>query len=158
VRDYVEDWYLPAASRSRGLAQDDYAAARELVQWRARVAEAWHHVAILAITHEGTATVGDAQRVWADVTLGTLDPNEVQVQLWHGRVDGEDQLADPQLTVMQRAQTGTGSTTRYVAELASAEQGHFGFSVRVVPSHPQLRDEVHTPYVVHDTADAARSG
>lgn len=152
VRDYVDDWYLPAAHRSRRLAQDDYAAARELVQWRARIAAAWHDVHVVGITHEEQSHVGTPQRVWAEVALGALDPDEVQVQLWHGRVEAGDQIHDPQLTVMQlESASGPANVARFVASLSAAEQGSFGFTVRVVPSHPQLRDDVLAPFVAHGT-------
>jgi len=152
VRDYVNDWYLPAAHRSRRLAQDDFAGARELVQWRTRVAAAWRDVHVLGITHEEQAHVGAPQRVWADVALGNLGADEVQVQLWHGRVEAGDQLTDPELTVMQlESATGPAGGARFVTSLSSAQQGSFGFTVRVVPSHPQLRDDVLAPFVAHGT-------
>jgi starch phosphorylase len=151
VRDYVDHWYLPAARRSRRLAQDDFAAARELVHWRERVAAAWPDVRIIAVTNEEQAHVGDPQRVWADVALGDLTADEVQVQLWHGRVEAGDQLRDPQLAVMQvDSAAGPEGGARFLATLSSLEQGSFGFTVRVVPSHPQLRDDVLSPFVAHD--------
>jgi starch phosphorylase len=152
VRDYVNDWYVPAARRSRRLAQDDFAGARDLVQWRTRVAASWRDVHVLGITHEEQAHVGAPQRVWADVALGNLGADEVQVQLWHGRVEAGDQLNDPELTVMQlESATGPAGGARFVTSLSSAQQGSFGFTVRVVPSHPQLRDDVLAPFVAHGT-------
>jgi starch phosphorylase len=152
VREYVDDWYLPAARRSRRLAQDDFAAARALVNWRARIASSWRDVHILGITHEEQAYVGDPQRVWADVALGNLTADEVEVQLWHGRVEADDHLHDPQRTVMQlESASGPTHGARFVASLSSLEQGSFGFTVRVVPSHPQLRDDVLAPFVAQGT-------
>jgi len=150
VRDYVDDWYLPAARRSRRLAQDDFAGARELVQWRTRVATSWRDVRVLGIAHEEQAHVGAPQRVWADVALGDLAADDVQVQLWHGRVEAGDQLRDPENTVMElESADGPAGGARFVTTLSSAEQGSFGFTVRVVPSHPQLRDDVLAPFVTH---------
>jgi len=107
-------------------------------------------VHVLGITHEEQAHVGAPQRVWADVALGDLAADEVQVQLWHGRVEAGDQLRDPENTVMQlESADGPAGGARFVTTLSSAEQGSFGFTVRVVPSHPQLRDDVLAPFVTH---------
>jgi len=47
--------------------------------------------------------------------------------------------------------TGPAGGARFVTSLSSAQQGSFGFTVRVVPSHPQLRDDVLAPFVAHGT-------
>jgi len=148
VRDYVEDWYLPATRRSRSLAEHDHQGARELVHWRKRITQVWPAVSIVALSHEEHVTTGSTQRVWADVALGGLDPDEVEVQLWHGLVEPDDELRDPECTKMVAdSATAPGpGRVQYVATIRCGEQGSYGFTVRVVPSHPRLREDGVLPF------------
>ncbi len=151
VRDYVDDWYLPATRRARTLAADGFAGARELVGWRHRIAEVWPAVAIVGIIHEEQFTAGSTQRVWADLTLGGLAPDEVEVQLWHGQVDADDELRDPVCTPMVPEGNGGSDDgrARYVATIECSERGSYGFTVRAVPSHPHLREDGRLPFARH---------
>jgi starch phosphorylase len=148
LRDYVEDWYLPASRRSQRLAENEFCGAREMVGWRARIVEAWPRVCIGTITHEARVTVGTLQRIWVEVALGGLGPNEVEVQLWHGRLDADDQLHEPMCTRMvhESSRRSSRDRQRFVARIDCEEQGSFGLTVRVVPSHPELHEFGALPY------------
>src|SRR5207249_4449087 len=83
--------------------------------------------------------VGSRYRVSAQVTLGDLDPNDVSVQLVHGAVEPDDELSDPTFDSM--TEKGTADVPgwhRFEHELDYDRSGNFGFTVRIVPSHPDL--------------------
>ena len=71
------------------------------------------------------------------------------MQLWHGRVDRDDQLRDPVRTTMspESSRRASKDRQRYVARIDCDVQGSYGLTVRVVPSHPELRDDASLPYV-----------
>ena len=75
----------------------------------------------------------------AQVTLGDLEPSDVEVQLVYGAVDLDDELIDPIIVSMSK--DGDGDVPgwhRYGREIEFDRAGNFGFTVRVVPSHPDL--------------------
>ena len=72
------------------------------------------------------------------VALGDLAPADVEVQLVSGRVDAEDVLVDPAITVLHPTESYDGGRHRYDVEVGLARSGPFGYTVRVVPSHPLL--------------------
>ncbi len=96
VRDYTKQLYVPATVTARAL-NADYAGARELAAWKKKVRAAWGDV---KVEHVESSGVGDAPEVGAELTvrafvcLGDLTPDDVRVQLVHGRVRADDTLAD----------------------------------------------------------------
>ena len=82
--------------------------------------------------------VGAPMTVRSYVALGDLDPSDVEVQLVSGRVDAEDLLVDPAITVLHPTESYEGGRHRYDVEVGLARSGPFGYTVRVVPAHPLL--------------------
>ncbi|WP_183093954.1 alpha-glucan family phosphorylase [Nocardioides stalactiti] len=140
VRDYVRQMYAPATHNARAV-NADYAGARDLAQWKARVRAAWPAV---RVEHVETQGVGDEPSVGAPMTvrcyvaIGDLAPQDVEVQLVHGRVDAEDVLVDPVVAVLSATESYEGGRHRYDVEVALPRSGPFGYTVRVLPSHPLL--------------------
>jgi starch phosphorylase len=141
VADYVNELYAPAARASRELAEDKLAGARELAAWKSKVRAGWQTVRVEHIEASGAsegASVGDALTVQAFVTLGELLPEDVDVQLVHGRVDEADQLTHTQKLTLAVAQTYEGGRMRYEGTVTLDRSGPFGYTVRVLPAHKLL--------------------
>ena len=140
VRDYVEQLYRPAAVSGRAL-NHDFDGARELAAWKARVREAWSKVTIEHVESSSEADafeMGQAVQLRAFVSLGTLTPDDVDVQVVHGRVDESDQLRDPVATSLSVAESYEHGRYRFDGEVALRRTGAFGYTVRVVPRHDRL--------------------
>ncbi len=96
VREYVERLYTPAAHAHRAMGPD---AARELAEWKATVRGAWQgvtvdHVETSVATATATAELGTTLALRVRVGLGSLRPEDVEVQAVSGRVDEEDRITD----------------------------------------------------------------
>lgn len=141
VRDYVEALYEPAAQHTARLLTDGFGPARELAAWKARVRAGWHGVHLDDVeTDAAVISAGGSRRAAATVALGDLDPTDVQVQLLHGPVGEADRLTSVDVVTMQHtADLGDGHG-RYEASFRCDRTGRLGFTVRVVPSHPDLAD------------------
>ncbi len=141
VRDYVTRYYEPAASRSDavlGGTSGDPSAAKALLRWKQQVRSAWPGVRVEHLDMNGAEVldVGTSKHVVADVTLGSLSPTDVDVQVIHGPVGLNDEIVDGTVTTMTPA--AGGPTGRYEAVIACEQAGRFGVTVRVVPTHPAL--------------------
>ncbi len=104
VREYVEDWYVPAARAAAEIAADGFAAARELAAYRARLGAAWPRVKVAGVDASGlpdTPVVGAPMTVRAAVQLAGLDPADVCVEAVVGRVDESDDLSDAVIVQMK---------------------------------------------------------
>jgi starch phosphorylase len=143
VRDYVRRLYAPAAGVARAL-NDDYAGARDLAAWKQRVRAAWPGV---RVEHVESSGVGDAPEVGAVmsarafVALGSLTPEDVAVQLVHGRASADDELLETTCSVLTVAESYEGGRHRFDGEVALDHAGAFGYTVRVVPRHDLLASD-----------------
>ncbi|MBW1601531.1 alpha-glucan family phosphorylase [Streptomyces sp. JJ66] len=146
VRDYVQRLYAPAAQAHRALdGADGHRAAGELAAWKARVRAQWPQVAVDRVEAAGPASdpleLGGCLRLRVRVALGGLEPGEVEVQAVTGRVDRSDTITDPQTVVLKPSgRPDLAGCWLYEGELALDRTGPFGYTVRVLPTHPLLAD------------------
>jgi starch phosphorylase len=140
VRDYVQLLYRPATASGRAL-NSDYEGAKELAAWKDRARSAWGGV---TIEHVETSSTADAfemgQPLWlrAFVSLGSLTPEDVDVQVVHGRVDDSDELREPGVTSLPVGETYEHGRYRFDGEIRLERTGPFGYTVRIVPKHERL--------------------
>jgi glycogen phosphorylase len=142
VQEYVERLYRPAALSCRAL-NDDYDGANALASWKARVREAWTDVTIEHVESTSGADafeMGQSLQLRAFVSLGSLSPEDVDVQVVHGQVDESDQLRDPQVNSLEVAEKYENGRYRFDGEVSLHRTGPFGYTVRVVPRHERLAD------------------
>jgi starch phosphorylase len=139
VRDYVEQLYRPAALAGRAL-NADYDGAVELARWKHRVREAWHDVAIEHVESAAADVfeMGERLRLRAFVCLGALTPDDVDIQVVHGRVGRDDELTEPAVTSLAAAESYEAGRHRFEGEVLLDRTGAFGYTVRVVPKHKLL--------------------
>ncbi len=140
VRDYLEKMYLPGVKRMETLSKNGDEKARILAAWKARVRDGWAGVAVdrIQATPQGEMPVGTKVEVRARVRLGKLEPSDVSVQVYEGRVDATGQIADASMVVMERAHSNPDGTITYAGSFMAAEAGQYGFTIRVLPKNEDL--------------------
>jgi starch phosphorylase len=140
LKEYTLDHYEPAAARSADMLADHFERARAFVRWRRLIFRGWPSVAVMSTSYEQLeSATGSRYLVSAQVTLGDLDPNDVEVQLVHGAVEPDDELPEPTIVAMQeKGAADVPGWHRFEHELDFDRSGNFGFTVRIVPSHPDL--------------------
>ncbi|HEV3386305.1 MAG TPA: alpha-glucan family phosphorylase [Gemmata sp.] len=140
VEEYTTRCYIPSQRRAAKLRTDHLKAARELAVWRKRIARDWGLVKIEGVE----APVGDMLCVGAEfpikvrVNLGAFTPDDVEVQLCHGVLDALGEIADPNATPLLADGQRNGSTVLFGGSVPCHASGQFGFTVRVLPKHPNL--------------------
>lgn len=138
VRDYVTQYYEPAASGTARMTIDAAGPARELSAWKQRVAAAWPKVAVRIVGDDsqlGAGAAGDARHLVAELDPATLDRDEVVVQLLHGPLLADGNFDEHALAVMPMS---AGDDGRYHAEFVADRAGHWGVAVRALPTHHHL--------------------
>ncbi|KIF67894.1 glycogen phosphorylase [Streptomyces sp. AcH 505] len=142
VREYVERLYAPAARAHRAL---DAATAAELATWKYHIRTLWPHVTVdhvetvTAPAADRTAALGSTLALRVGVGLGELRPDDVEVQAVAGRVGSDDTIVDAQ-TFPLKPVSGPDAEGRWMYEgpLGLDRTGPYGYTVRVLPSHPLL--------------------
>jgi starch phosphorylase len=145
VRDYTEQYYVPAASSLRRTVESvdglPFGRARDLSTYRQRVTEAWPHVQIHDVDSTGlpdTPLLGSQLTLTATAVLAGLRPDEVLVQAVLGRVDSTDILQQPEYIDMTYTGPGEGGTECFSATTPLPLAGSMGYTARVLPRHPLL--------------------
>ncbi|MDH6112858.1 starch phosphorylase [Kitasatospora sp. MAP12-15] len=139
VREYVERLYAPAALAQRELADDG---AQVLARWKAKVREAWPAVRVEHVDAAGpaeTQELGSTLALRVQVALGSLEAVDVDVQVVSGVVDETDRIGDAEVqTLKPVGGPDLDGRQRYEGTLELSRTGPFGYTVRILPTHPLL--------------------
>ena len=136
VRQYAEHYYAPAAARWDELSADGLVKARQLCNWKEKLANEFGQVRVESVNDnmDGTgAQIGKDINVEAVVNIGGLDINDVVVELYFGAPDDDGQLNEAKaLTMKHVAGVGDGRH-KYAVDMPCSRGGMAGYTVRVMP-------------------------
>ncbi|GEA89463.1 alpha-1,4 glucan phosphorylase [Cellulomonas cellasea] len=142
VADYVQHLYVPAAAGGRSLnGSADFDGARELAAWKSKVRTGWAQVRVDHVESGGVgevAKVGDTLHVKAYISLGELSPQDVEVQVVHGKVSEADELGSFTVAALEPSETFEAGRHAFSGDVRLDASGPFGYTVRVVPKHKGL--------------------
>ena len=149
VAQYAEDFYIPAHERHLRLAADGCKRVYPLVEWRKRLRADGPAVKVIRISPEqpDEMVVGAKLKVEARVTLGAVRPGDIRVQLFFGRVDSEGRIVSGEPAEMGLLRT-EGSEHVYSGEVRCHDSGSCGYTVRIIPYHPDAILPYELPLVV----------
>jgi starch phosphorylase len=144
VRDYTIDLYGPAARAGWAMNGPTWAGARDLAAYKAKVRAGWAGVRVDHVESSGVSDspqVGNTLHVRAFVSLGDLAPDEVDVQVVHGRASQSDTLRDVEMAPLGFAESYEGGRHCFEGDLVLTRTGAFGYTVRVLPKHAGIANE-----------------
>ncbi|MBU2454160.1 MAG: DUF3417 domain-containing protein, partial [Proteobacteria bacterium] len=148
VREYSTRYYIPASRNLRQLTNDSAWKAKELALTRSRLKALWSNIRLSKpkLGPSSDFTVGDSFNILIDVFLGELTPEEVEVQVYHGKLKGTDLQEGSRAETMQFQETVSPGTHIYGSTILCSDSGRFGYTARVIPKG----DEVlrHTPGLI----------
>ena len=139
VKAYVERFYVPAADHYDRLAADDFAKARELAAWKAKVRSAWPQIAVVSVESAGGTdmAVGEVLQLTARIRLGSLDPSEVAVEAYYGPLRADGALSSGRGVPLMW--TGCdGDQHIFRGAVPGRASGLHGYAVRVLPHHDDV--------------------
>jgi len=140
VRQYAEQFYLPALKRQAALGADGMKGSVARAAEKDMLRASWPGVRITDVRRDSVGPVkqGGQVRSVAVVELGGLSTEAVRVQAVLGKVDEDGRMQDSRTLDLQP--TGTdGDTTRYALDLPAEQCGGFGVALRVVPGGALMR-------------------
>jgi starch phosphorylase len=147
VIDYARQFYFNAHNAGLRLAAGKLAGAKDLANHLDRYRHLWHAVRVEDVSNHvgpnGAVPVRGSVGVQATVALGGLNPDEVRVELYHGRVTALGELTQPEAIPMRHDRALDGGRHSFVGSFSPSSSGQHGYSVRVLPSD----DRLVTPFV-----------
>ena len=138
VEEYWDRFYLPAAERGFQVRGNNWEGLKSLARWRDNIMFNWSGVSIRNIRMEAMEKidVGTPYGVDVEVHLGDLQPEDVVVEVYGGRVDPSNRFLDRFVQPMAVKEALADRVFRYQGEILFEEAGHFGLNIRVIPNHP----------------------
>lgn len=140
---YNAMFYQPSLKRYDNLVAAGGSKARELVVQRDRLASLWPEVRIempRADKDMSTLHVGDSFGVTARVHLGRLQPDDVDVEVYSGLVNADNEITDSRVNPMQLKITEANGTYIYQQTMVCTATGRHGFTARVTPRGSEWKD------------------
>jgi starch phosphorylase len=142
VREYAERCYMPSAERDRLLGEDSLTRAKALAAWKARVYQQWPQLRIEKVSTEGPEDqelkVGNQLQVQAQIYLGSLNPTDVTVQLFYGKLNAEGLIVEGEAIPMLIAQSKGKGKYVFAGAITCTTSGRHGYALRIVPHHEDL--------------------
>lgn len=153
VAQYTRRFYNPAAARWCYLNAEACAKAKAFANWKANMEKAWPELAVKDVIVEvdngegykslnpkrPQLNVGSKLCVRTLVELGRINPADVSVELYHGSVDGSDNIKDGSAVKMEYSQASEQQGKHwFTVSIPCRETGQHGLDVRVLPRHPDL--------------------
>ena len=99
---------------------------------------AWPSVRVDPVKHDvSEISLGEQILVSARVRLNDLSPEDVAVQVVSGSIDANGEITTPETIPMQPSgKDGSGSDLFQAVWKPSTKTGLHGYSIRVLPRHP----------------------
>ncbi|WP_346290949.1 alpha-glucan family phosphorylase [Sphaerothrix gracilis] len=140
LKEYATRAYFSCSDRAHRLTQSSFAPAKTLAHWEDHLAEHWYEMKIeeVQISEPANLQVNQPFKVEALVRLGALQPSDVQVELYQGKVDTDGEIHVGIPSVMTHQGTDNQGRSRYEVEVTYTASGLQGLSLRILPKHENL--------------------
>ncbi len=149
VQEYTERFYIPSTIRRNELRDKERSRSLALANWKQKVRACWGKVAILGVESGPTENLpfGSSLSVQADVQLDKLKDADVVVETYYGDVGAYGRIESGKAVKMTCKQKLDGSIFRFEGAIPCDKTGQLGFTVRVIPSHPDLLEKHETTLI-----------
>lgn len=140
LEQYLTRFYQPAAQQWRRYVQFNFAGARAVANWKARVRAAWHKIALRrADNARHRIAFGESLRFEVAVSLDDLAPEDVVVELLFGRPgDGGQPRGAQSYHFQNEGAIAGGREHLYAIEFKPELCGRIEYRIRVYPYHELL--------------------
>ncbi|MDE7412119.1 MAG: alpha-glucan family phosphorylase [Paramuribaculum sp.] len=146
IDDYIERFYTPEANRFKALTADNNALAKEIVDWKTKVVEAWDGISVLDTKFDGPVHSNTGESWSAEVKVDTngLGKSLGLEYVAYEVVDGVERLYEVKpFTVV--AEEGNVLTFAIKDKIKDAGVYRYGF--RLYPVNPNLPHRQDFAYV-----------
>ncbi|GHV70708.1 alpha-glucan phosphorylase [Spirochaetia bacterium] len=140
LMDYSNNFYFPALKNYRRIVKDDYAESKSLAAYFGKLRQSWDSLRITRLGSNAKPVMqrGDSLTVTAHIELGSLSPDELLVELYHGTVSNQGgEIANAQRTEM-KAVGQEGNSHLFQVRIECSTTGMQGHTVRILPKHGAL--------------------
>jgi phosphorylase/glycogen(starch) synthase len=141
VQQYLEEMYIPSARRKAALVKNGFKLAKEVSDWKNKTPVRFSSLKLIDVIFEGihgdTLQVGEPFTVNVRIDPGSLEPDEILVELVIGRIDGHDFIRDPE-SVPLKLESRSEKMLTFSCIYQVAQSGQYSYGIRILPYNKNL--------------------
>lgn len=142
VQEYFENYYKTAVEKRRIFAEKKWNNAKDLAAWKENMRLNWSSIRLVSLVNVDRSKsifVGQELPITAELFLGELTPQDVEVQVYYGPVDNQDNPEYNETIVLKSESRKTKEGNyKYTGSITTRRSGQQGFTIRVLPKHSLL--------------------
>ncbi len=142
VREYFEKFYSPAYQKRMELQKNKWSKAIDLAKWKENIRHNWSRIKVENVNISKNSKpifVGEEFPVDAEVYLDNLLTDDVEVQLYFGPVEKQDDPGFNATVVMiPNSKKTENGIIHYKGNIITKHSGQQGFTIRIVPKNALL--------------------
>ena len=149
LTDYCNQYYEPQSERSLKVVADDYAMARSIAAWKARVAAEWNNIQVVSYTQPETSYVLSSKNsLTAEVVvkLGSLSPEDIGAEMLFTSRDAKGRYHIQEKVEFTFVEMVDGSA-KYQASILPERTGMYQVATRIFPKNALLPHRQDFPLV-----------
>ncbi|MBB5022017.1 alpha-glucan family phosphorylase [Desulfurispira natronophila] len=140
VENYTTKFYLNASINWNQFEFSDFSHARKVASWNRKIQDHWHQVSVRQVqvkTDSEELGVGEMAHVEAEVLLDGLEPQDVIVEVYYGKMDHADRYIPNGFTErLNNVELIDGCLYRFSGDIVCHSSGRFACTVRVINNSP----------------------
>jgi phosphorylase/glycogen(starch) synthase len=141
VQQYLEEMYIPSARRKAALVENGFNLAKEVSDWKNKTPVSFSPLKLIDVLFEriygDTLQVGEPFTVNVRIDPGSLEPDEILVELVIGRIDGHDFIRDPE-SVPLELESRSEKMLTFSCICQVAQSGQYSYGIRILPYNKNL--------------------
>jgi starch phosphorylase len=147
VGESVEKFYLAASEGGRKFREDQYAAAKNLAAWKARIQSHWPGISLHRLdTAKKRIAYGEGFNLRVAASLGGLAPSDVRVEVLVHRPGNPSR--NRSCLCMESKEILKDGATLYELEITPEMCGKLDYRIRIYPWHELLTHPFETGLMV----------
>ena len=137
--EYTERFYISALDKQNRMHENGQQRSKDLAAWKKRVQSNWSKIKFIDVQGDGEKEypMGAQIAIVAKVELGDLSPDDVSVEIYHGKIDTQNEVAMGKIDEMHCTSSDEKVCT-FEGKIECALSGQYGYTVRILPKHEDL--------------------
>jgi alpha-glucan phosphorylase-like protein len=150
LNDYYDKFYSKLYQSSKRMHENGYKNARELVQWKLKIKQAWDHISVASLqvpdANKGFIKFGDHFTTEIVLSMPGLDIKDIGVEILMGnKTNGDVKEIDFKME-LDPVEFKDGKA-KYTCSFPLKNAGVHDYSFRIFPKHPDLKYRMDFPLV-----------
>jgi starch phosphorylase len=144
VSQYNDNYYMKSLDRRKFILENDWEEAKKFTKWKTNLIKNWKSVKFVSVSENNEKSemkVDSTYKLSCEVDLGKLSPEDIEVQIYYGKVDDRFETNANNHVVMNYNSTNKDSNIHtFSGEIKCQRTGNFGYTLRILPKHELLHN------------------